>query len=175
MSQSLAFWTLLSSHLIHSFFQFSLFLDILCPPWRKSAAPRATISDTRTPSEALGGQTRRATPVPWMLSESRLAKLRTGWIHWQTRSSRTFSRPLCLRLPQSQTADTVSFFAAIRYLPAIGRFLIVVTFIEDSLRIITQLTDQLMYLRDFRSSMFSFPLSRPVLRVVRFWLTWSCW
>ncbi|ODM16878.1 hypothetical protein SI65_07843 [Aspergillus cristatus] len=37
------------------------------------------------------------------------------------------------------------------YLPAIGRFLIVVTFIEDSLRIITQWTDQLMYLRDFRS------------------------
>ncbi|KAF7846320.1 hypothetical protein BT93_L4623 [Corymbia citriodora subsp. variegata] len=36
------------------------------------------------------------------------------------------------------------------YLPAIGRFLIVVTFIEDALRIITQWNDQLMYLRDFR-------------------------
>lgn len=38
------------------------------------------------------------------------------------------------------------------YLPAIGRFLIVVTFIEDSLRIITQWNDQLLYLRDFRHS-----------------------
>ncbi|KAJ5902015.1 Surfeit locus 4 [Penicillium taxi] len=38
------------------------------------------------------------------------------------------------------------------YLPAIGRFLIVVTFLEDSLRILTQWSDQLQYLRDFRSS-----------------------
>ncbi|OCT51661.1 Surfeit locus protein 4 like protein [Cladophialophora carrionii] len=36
------------------------------------------------------------------------------------------------------------------YLPAIGRFLIVVTFFEDALRIITQWGDQLTYLRDFR-------------------------
>ncbi|KAK5054461.1 hypothetical protein LTR84_001352 [Exophiala bonariae] len=36
------------------------------------------------------------------------------------------------------------------YLPAIGRFLIVVTFLEDALRIITQWGDQLTYLRDFR-------------------------
>ncbi|KAL6242960.1 ER-derived vesicles protein erv29 [Rhinocladiella similis] len=36
------------------------------------------------------------------------------------------------------------------YLPAIGRFLIVVTFIEDAVRIITQWGDQLTYLRDFR-------------------------
>ncbi|EAL90505.1 hypothetical protein KXW98_006195 [Aspergillus fumigatus] len=36
------------------------------------------------------------------------------------------------------------------YLPAIGRFLIVVTFIEDSLRIITQWSDQLVYLREYR-------------------------
>ena len=39
-----------------------------------------------------------------------------------------------------------------RYLPAIGRFLIVVTFIEDALRIITQWGDQLLYLKDFRHS-----------------------
>ena len=39
-----------------------------------------------------------------------------------------------------------------RYLPVIGRFLIVVTFIEDSLRILTQWSDQLVYLRDFRHS-----------------------
>lgn len=36
------------------------------------------------------------------------------------------------------------------YLPAIGRFLIVVTFLEDALRIITQWNDQLLYLRDYR-------------------------
>ncbi|KAL2165225.1 hypothetical protein VTH06DRAFT_521 [Thermothelomyces fergusii] len=36
------------------------------------------------------------------------------------------------------------------YLPAIGRFLIVVTFIEDAIRIITQWQDQLLYLHDYR-------------------------
>ncbi|KAI2453532.1 hypothetical protein LOY86_003021 [Ophidiomyces ophidiicola] len=36
------------------------------------------------------------------------------------------------------------------YLPAIGRFLIVVTFLEDSLRILTQWSDQLSYLHEFR-------------------------
>lgn len=37
-------------------------------------------------------------------------------------------------------------------MPAIGRFLIVVTFLEDALRIITQWSDQLLYLRDYRHS-----------------------
>ncbi|RDL41980.1 SURF4-domain-containing protein [Venustampulla echinocandica] len=36
------------------------------------------------------------------------------------------------------------------YLPAIGRFLIVVTFLEDALRIITQWSDQLLYLNNWR-------------------------
>ncbi|KAL1879929.1 hypothetical protein VTK73DRAFT_6625 [Phialemonium thermophilum] len=36
------------------------------------------------------------------------------------------------------------------FLPAIGRFLIVVTFLEDALRIVTQWNDQLLYLRDYR-------------------------
>lgn len=45
----------------------------------------------------------------------------------------------------------------IRYLPAIGRFLIVVTFIEDALRIITQWSDQLLYLHDYRHSMSRTP------------------
>lgn len=40
-----------------------------------------------------------------------------------------------------------------RYLPAIGRFLIVVTFLEDALRIITQWSEQLSYLHDYRRSM----------------------
>ncbi|KAL2114464.1 hypothetical protein VUR80DRAFT_7152 [Thermomyces stellatus] len=36
------------------------------------------------------------------------------------------------------------------FLPAIGRFLIVSTFLEDSIRIPTQWNDQLLYLRDYR-------------------------
>ncbi|KAL1852059.1 ER-derived vesicles protein erv29 [Diaporthe australafricana] len=36
------------------------------------------------------------------------------------------------------------------YMPAIGRFLIVVTFLEDALRIITQWSDQVLYLHDYR-------------------------
>jgi len=36
------------------------------------------------------------------------------------------------------------------YVPAIGRFLIVVTFLEDALRIVTQWSDQLLYLHDYR-------------------------
>jgi ER-derived vesicles protein len=40
-----------------------------------------------------------------------------------------------------------------RYMPAIGRFLIVVTFLEDALRIITQWSDQILYLHDYRHSM----------------------
>lgn len=40
------------------------------------------------------------------------------------------------------------------YMPAIGRFLIVVTFLEDALRILTQWSDQLVYLHDYRHSKF---------------------
>lgn len=43
--------------------------------------------------------------------------------------------------------------ASLSYLPAIGRFLIVVTFLEDALRILTQWSDQLTYLKDYRHSM----------------------
>lgn len=39
----------------------------------------------------------------------------------------------------------------------IGRFLIVVTFLEDALRIMTQWSDQLIYLKDYRKSMFNRP------------------
>jgi hypothetical protein len=38
--------------------------------------------------------------------------------------------------------------------PAIGRFLIVVTFLEDALRILTQWNDQLLFLRDYRHSTY---------------------
>ncbi|KGQ11723.1 Surfeit locus protein 4 [Beauveria bassiana D1-5] len=48
----------------------------------------------------------------------------------------------------SNLAD--QFHLLCRYLPAIGRFLIVVTFLEDALRIMTQWNDQLIYLRDYR-------------------------
>ena len=41
-----------------------------------------------------------------------------------------------------------------RYLPAVGRFLIVVTFLEDTLRIITQWSEQLTYLNEYRNSRF---------------------
>ena len=39
----------------------------------------------------------------------------------------------------------------------IGRFLIVVTFLEDALRIMTQWGDQLIYLKDYRKSMLHRP------------------
>lgn len=42
-----------------------------------------------------------------------------------------------------------------RYLPVIGRFLIVVTFLEDALRILTQWNDQLLYLHDYRKCMWT--------------------
>jgi hypothetical protein len=38
------------------------------------------------------------------------------------------------------------------HLPAIGRFLIVVTFLEDALRIATQWSDQLWYLQQYEST-----------------------
>jgi len=56
---------------------------------------------------------------------------------------------------REQTNKIEDFFDTISepirpYLPAIGRFLIVVTFLEDALRIITQWSDQLLYLHDYR-------------------------
>ena len=48
-----------------------------------------------------------------------------------------------------QVEDNVEIYAQPLkpHLPAIGRFLIVVTFIEDSIRILTQWSDQLWYLQ----------------------------
>lgn len=54
------------------------------------------------------------------------------------------------------------------YLPAIGRFLIVVTFLEDALRILTQWTDQLVYLHDYRHSKLFLFDSFGILGVVLF-------
>jgi hypothetical protein len=42
--------------------------------------------------------------------------------------------------------------ACCRYIPAAGRFLIVCTFMEDAIRIMTQWNDQLLYLKDYRHS-----------------------
>lgn len=58
---------------------------------------------------------------------------------------------------QNQAKTNQAIFC--RFLPAIGRFLIVVTFLEDALRIVTQWSDQLHYLQDFRGSK-SAPLPR---------------
>jgi hypothetical protein len=58
------------------------------------------------------------------------------------------------KLKKSLRISLANFRNFYRYLPAIGRFLIVVTFIEDALRIITQWNDQLLYLHDYRHSMF---------------------
>lgn len=52
-------------------------------------------------------------------------------------------------------------------MPAIGRFLIVVTFLEDALRIITQWNDQLLYLHDYRHSKSQSPHRTEHLAFVR--------
>lgn len=62
-----------------------------------------------------------------------------------------------LRYYAKQIEDYVEIYSQpLRpYLPAIGRFLIIVTFLEDSLRIITQWGDQLWYLQKYASFLFS--------------------
>lgn len=61
-------------------------------------------------------------------SESPLEKVRV-WASWAEDQIDILSQPLR------------------PYLPAIGRFLIVVTFLEDALRIVSQWGDQLWYLQ----------------------------
>jgi ER-derived vesicles protein len=53
------------------------------------------------------------------------------------------------RQQSKQIEDTIEIYAQPLkpHLPTIGRFLIVVTFLEDSLRIMTQWSDQLWYLQ----------------------------
>ncbi|KAI5853118.1 SURF4 family-domain-containing protein [Morchella snyderi] len=65
------------------------------------------------------------------------------------------SDPSPLDAIREQTSKIEDFLDTIAepikpYLPAIGRFLIVVTFLEDAVRIVTQWNDQLQYLRDYR-------------------------
>jgi hypothetical protein len=76
-----------------------------------------------------------------MLSSPTLSARRDE-VYKQGRTSRSL-------IPQN---TDIVFDLIASYLPAIGRFLIVVTFIEDSLRIITQWSDQLVYLREYRKS-----------------------
>lgn len=54
-----------------------------------------------------------------------------------------------LRALSKQVEDYVEIYSQPLkpHLPAIGRFLIVVTFLEDALRIVTQWSDQLWYLQ----------------------------
>jgi hypothetical protein len=68
------------------------------------------------------------------------------------------SLPFCSKIWPLKTREWIFADCYLpRYLPAIGRFLIVVTFLEDALRIITQWSDQLLYLHDYRHSSL-FPL-----------------
>ncbi|KAJ4353375.1 ER-derived vesicles protein erv29 [Didymosphaeria variabile] len=71
------------------------------------------------------------------------------------RSDSTTNDPSPLDQLREQTNKIEDFLDTLSepvkpYLPMIGRFLIVVTFLEDALRIITQWTDQLTYLHDYR-------------------------
>lgn len=54
-------------------------------------------------------------------------------------------------------------------MPAIGRFLIVVTFLEDALRIMTQWSDQLLYLHDYRHSKRAVQLRENDVHGLTFW------
>lgn len=70
-------------------------------------------------------------------------------------SSAATSDPSPLEAIRAQTSKIEDMLDTIAdpvkpYLPAIGRFLIVVTFLEDALRIVTQWKDQLLYLQDYR-------------------------
>jgi len=92
-----------------------------------------------------GVSTRRGTtPAHWTNCGRRPAGSRTCW----TQSPTRLSRACLLRATLAPLADRRP-----SYLPAIGRFLIVVTFLEDALRIITQWNDQLTYLHDYRHCM----------------------
>lgn len=54
-----------------------------------------------------------------------------------------------LRAISKQVEDSIEIYAQPLkpHLPAIGRFMIVVTFLEDALRILTQWSDQIWYLQ----------------------------
>ncbi|GAB7361134.1 hypothetical protein MBLNU230_g1168t1 [Neophaeotheca triangularis] len=72
-----------------------------------------------------------------------------------TNSSSATNDPSPLEQIRAQTSKIEDWLDTVAdpikpYLPAIGRFLIVVTFLEDALRIITQWGDQLVYLHDYR-------------------------
>lgn len=61
------------------------------PLWRKSAAPRDTISVTKIPSADLVAQRLQVTLAPWMPFGNRLARLKIGWTRWQIPSNRMWS------------------------------------------------------------------------------------
>ncbi len=62
-----------------------------------------------------------------------------------------------IRATASKVEDFVDIYSQpLRpHLPAIGRFLIVLTFLEDALRIITQWSDQIWYLQRYACAFFS--------------------
>ncbi|KAK2461002.1 hypothetical protein APHAL10511_006943 [Amanita phalloides] len=63
-----------------------------------------------------------------------------------------------IRAFSKQVEDNIEIYSQpLRpHLPAIGRFLIVVTFLEDALRILTQWSDQIWYLQQHRSFPWGF-------------------
>lgn len=70
-------------------------------------------------------------------------------------SSAPVEEPTALDSIRKQTSKIEDFLDSVSgpikpFLPAIGRFLIVSTFLEDSIRIPTQWNDQLLYLHDYR-------------------------
>lgn len=69
-----------------------------------------------------------------------------------------------LRVFAKQVEDAIEVYSQPfrPHLPAIGRFLIVVTFYEDALRIVTQWSDQLWYLQTCVSRFSPPPLPQPL-------------
>ena len=61
----------------------------------------------------------------------------------------TFMEPIKPYIPTPLSLQIYADVAK-RYLPALGRFLIVVTFLEDALRILTQFGDQIHFLTTYR-------------------------
>jgi hypothetical protein len=83
-------------------------------------------------------------PDPHGLSNSRPSSSATGY-----RAANPDDPIEKLRALSKTVEDNVEIYSQPLkpHLPAIGRFLIVVTFLEDALRILTQWSDQIWYLQ----------------------------
>lgn len=127
-----------------------LSFTFLYKQWHKFEVPQGTTLEWTI--NLVQGVTMRPTIQAHLIKlENKQAKWKTSWIHWENHWNRELVR----------SRDDKDWLVQ-SYLPAIGRFLIVVTFIEDALRIITQWNDQLLYLKDFRHSKKHSGVKRPV-------------